>query len=160
MPARSPQAPGALPGRFTRFSGFPEREIHGVILAFVDLDAGTSVHCLKRAPAQFAIILVAIDTVVHIAVNYIGRFFVNELLDHLDDLGHIFGGTRIYRGRFDVEGFQIALIAVDVLLGEQKGIHSQVICFVDDLVIYIGKIHDITYIIALVFQVAAGDIED
>src|SRR6516164_6353529 len=49
MPSRTAGPPGAVPRRLPGLGRLPENEVHGVLLARVDLDAGTSLRLVQRS---------------------------------------------------------------------------------------------------------------
>ncbi len=69
-------------------------------------------------------------------------------------------GARVDRGRHDVQVGQVLAVVVDVTFGQRERIHSQLVGAVDDLVIHIGKVHDMVDLVAAEFKVAPDDVED
>ena len=56
MPAGPALSPGAFPGRFARFGGFPEGEVHGMFFLFADLDSGSGHHHIQGAVGKLAVV--------------------------------------------------------------------------------------------------------
>ena len=93
VPARTAAAPrGVPPGVLTRLVRLPEREVARVLLARVRLLLLDFVGPLTGEPA---VLRKARHAVVHVAVDLVGEFDVDQLLDHRDLFGHGFGCPRL-----------------------------------------------------------------
>src|SRR5579859_1150991 len=105
MPAGAAWPPGTFPGGFARLGRFPEREVAGVALLGVWLDA-------RACDQQFLFGLVrepsiareGIDGVEDIAARWIGMAGLDQALDHCDNLGHILGDVGVLVGVAHVHG--------------------------------------------------------
>jgi len=159
MPARTTLAPGTIPGRFAGFGSLPESKIHRMFFAFVHLDARAGVHGVKPPTRELAIVRFGFDHVIHVAIHLVGRTVLNQLADHLNDLRHIFSGSWVFGGWFDIQRVEIGFILLDILIGQLKGIAPQFVGFVDDLVIHIGEVHHKINVITRVLQVSPHDVK-
>ena len=72
VPAGASASPRALPRRLAGLGGLPEREVHGVLLLHARLDARPCPHRVQRAVAELAVLLVAADAEVDVAVGLVG----------------------------------------------------------------------------------------
>ncbi len=159
MPARTAGAPGAVPGRFARFRGLPQREVEGVFLAVVDFLAVTGAHVVRIASGELAVAGILADAEIDIAVQRIGVTFVDEALDDLDDLVNFLRGARIVGRRFDVQVLHILLEVLDVAFRELERIDAHFIRAADDFVIHVGEVHSVSDFIAAVFEVPADNVK-
>ena len=158
VPARTAFAPGAVPRRFTRFRAFPEGEVHGVVLAVVDFDAGAGHHVVEAAAAQFAIVGELFDAVIDVVVDDIGIALVNQGLDHVDDFRHVFRNAGVFVGPADMELVHDFEIRGDIAVGNRIPRDAFAVGSVDDLVVNVGEVLDVRDFITEVFQVALDDV--
>ena len=144
VPAGAAVAPWGGPGWFTWFGRLPQSEVEGVLLAFVDLDSGASsfAEILGRAMYEFAVAVfeagdAEVDT---LAVDHIGVFTVDQLLDDVLHLIDVFGGVGTVLRMDNVQSVHL----IDVGLGVGLGDRCLSCAFgrgpLDDLVIDVGDI--------------------
>ncbi len=161
VPAGPALAPGRVPGRFAWFGGFPDGKVHRVFFFFFDLDARPGLHILDLAARKLAVIGVFGDAEIDVPVfGRVGEALVDQPLDHGLDLVHRLGGTRVGGGRQHVQVFQVLAVGLDVAFGQRLRIHALLVGPVDDLIVHIREVHDVTHVVAAVFQVAPDHVED
>ena len=158
VPARTAFAPRAVPRRFARFSPFPESEVHGIVFAVVDFDAGAGHHVVEAAAAQFAVVVKFFDAVIDVVVDDIGIAFVDEGLDHVDDFIHVFRNAGIFVGPADMELVHNFEVRCDIAVGNGIPRDAFAVGGVDDLVVDVGEVLDVRDFIAQVFQIAFDDV--
>ena len=81
VPPRSAFAPGAIPGWFTRFGGFPKVKVPRVFLTFIDFDACACEQIFRFPMRQLAVFGEGVHSIVNASINDIGGTFVNKTLD-------------------------------------------------------------------------------
>src|SRR5699024_9295230 len=92
--------------------------------------------------------------------GHIGMAGGNEILDNLDDLANMLGGTGADSRRLDVES--VGILDVFSLKPAGHRIHRDAfgLAFGDELVVNVGDVRDIDHLVAAVFEVAAQRIKD
>ena len=159
MPARSSSSPGRIP--LNALVGLlPQGEVQGVLLLAVFLDAGTDLQLIDALMGQLAILVVGVNGEVDVAVDFIGRPFLDQPGDEGDDLIHGPGHSGRGVQRNDVELGTDVVVGVDVGLGNGILIDAVLDGLVDDLVVNIGEIGYICYLIAAGFQHSSERVED
>src|SRR5439155_14710931 len=118
VPARPSRSPRAVPLRLARLGAFPQGEVARVALLVADLDAGPGFQLLRVAIAELAIVRVAGDVEVDIAVGRVGKPPVNQSLDHGDDVADVLRGPRHVVDAGDVEPLEIADIVLRHPVGQ------------------------------------------
>src|SRR3989304_6320867 len=103
------------PGR-PRLRLLPEYEVTGVLLALARLDAGAGEHRVEVAGGQLAVVRLAPDAEVDVAVRLVGVAALDEALDHPDDGGDLVGGAGVDVRLLDVERRHVLEELLDVLL--------------------------------------------
>ena len=117
VPAGATLAPRAVPGNFARLGGFPEGEVHRVVLGFFHLDACACLHIVKFATGEFAVVVVADDAEVDVAVRRgIRGFLLDQPLNEVDDKRHGLAYLRSRRGRLDIEVGKFIGVCFDIAL--------------------------------------------
>ena len=159
MPAGTAFAPGAFPIGFAGFRRFPQREIEGISLLLAHGDSGAGLHFVDGAAGKFAVGFEFADFEVDVAVDFVGEAVVDDLLYHGDDIVHMFGDPRMNRSFLHAETAGVLKVGFDVFVGQIFGIHAFFVGAVDDLIVHIGEVLDISHIIAAVGKVAAHHIK-
>ena len=159
MPAWPPVAPGARPGRLARLGCLPEREVGRVLLALVDLDPRASDQVVERAVRELAVVVVAEDAEVDVAVDDVGVALLDQPGDQLDDLVELAGREGVDGRAHDVELAHRLEVLVDVAGWQLAGILAQLSGAVDDLVVDVGEVLDVADVVAAEGQVAADHVE-
>ena len=113
-----------------------------MLLLHARLDARARPHRVQRAVAELAVLLIAADTEVDIAVGLVGVAGVDEAGDDLDDLGHLLSGAGVLVGIADVERGHVREVLADVTLGELFDGRSLLGSAVDELVVDVGEVLD------------------
>ena len=115
---------------------------------------------LRVAIAELAIVRVAGDVEVDIAVGRVGKPPVNQSLDHGDDVADVLRGPRHVVDAGDVEPLEIA----DIVLRHPVGqlFHGRVLLagLDDQLVVDISDIDNESHRVTEVGQVALDGVED
>ena len=100
-----------------------------------------------------------LHTIVHISCRCrIGIAARNQRLDHTDDVLHCFGDAREHVGAVHVQRVHRGEIRIDVTVGDLFPRHTLAVCGIDDLVVHIGKVLNVTHAIAFACKIATNDI--
>jgi len=95
MPSRPSGSPRALPRGLPGLARLPKREVHRVPLALVDLHARARMHVFQATLGELAVLGKLLDGEVDVPVHSVGKTLLLELLDQLDHLRDVVGGTRL-----------------------------------------------------------------
>ena len=158
VPARTAFTPRAIPRRFARFSPFPESEVHGIVFAVVDFDAGAGHHVVEAAAAQFAIVGELFDAVIDVVVDDVGIALVDKSLNHVDDFIHVFRNAGILISPADVELVHDVEVRRNIAVGNSIPRDAFAVGSVDDLVVDVGEVLNVRDFIAQVFQITLDDV--
>src|SRR5699024_2238902 len=79
MPTRSAHAPGTLPSRLAGLLRLPQRKVHWMALAVVDVYARASLKVLQILARQLAIVGIRLRIEVHIAIYLVCKALLFEL---------------------------------------------------------------------------------
>src|SRR5437879_4959275 len=93
VPTRPAGPPGAVPLRLAGLGSFPESEVARVALPLAYLDTGTCFQFLGIRMAELAVVGIAADVKIDVAVRRIGKALVDQPPDHANDVGDILGRT-------------------------------------------------------------------
>ena len=158
MPAGTTGTPRALPSRLARFSGFPQRKIHRIMLAVINVYTCTSHHILNITAGKLSIVFKFFYTVENIAVNNIAIAIVNQALNGFDDIIDMLGYTRINMRTAHIEFIHYFKVGVNIAVADIIPLYALFIGSVDNLVINIGKVLYMGYVIAFMLQKAADNV--
>ena len=117
-------------------------------------------HLIKVAVGELAVVVLAADPEVDVAVGGVGGAGVDQMLDQLLHLGDLFGGAGVDVGGTHVEVAHIALEGVDLIDGQLGHGHAEPLSPHDHLVVDIGVVVDEAHATAAPLEVAAQHVED
>ena len=160
VPARPAGAPRAVPERFAGFGALPEGEIHGMTLAVIDFDARAGFHVIQTAAAQMAVCCKILNAEIYIAVHHISVTFLDQRPDHIDNFLHVARYSRIEVHPANIQAIHHFEIRLDIPVGQFIPGNSRFRRSVDNLVIHIRKVLDMSHRQALPFKIAVNDIPD
>ena len=158
MPARTARSPGAFPRRFARLSAFPQSEVHRIVLAVVYFDAGAGHHVVEAAAAQFAVAGKFFHAVIYVVVDDVCETLFNEHFNHVDDFFHMLRYAGVFVGPADMELVHDVEVRRNITVGNRIPRYAFAVSRIDDLIVYVGKVLNMRYFIAQVFQVALDDV--
>ena len=158
MPARTTGTPRALPCRLARFSGFPQRKIHRITLAVINVYTCTSQHIFQITAGKLTIVFKFFYTVENVAINNIAVAIVNQALYGSDDIIDMLGYTRINVCTAYIELIHYFKVGINVAVADIIPLYAFFIGSVDNLVINIGKVLYMGYVIAFMLQEAADNV--
>ena len=158
MPARTTFTPRTGPSRFTRFSCFPQSEVHRITFAVVNINASASHHIFKITTGKFAVMLEFFYAVIYITFNFVSIATVDEGLYSLDDIFDVFTNTRINVSTFYVQLVHYFIVRINVTVANVKPLHTFFVSGVDDFVIDISKVLYVSYVITFVFQETTNNV--
>ena len=159
VPAWTSLAPGAVPGRLARLRRLPEREVHRVMLALVDLDARARLHVLELPAAELAVAVELFDAVEDVAVvERVGVALVDKRLDHLDDVRHRLAHARVAVGAMYIERVHGVEVHLDVAVRDVFPRRVLRVRRADDLVVDVGEVLDVVHRHALGGEEPADDV--
>ena len=158
MPAGTAGTPRALPCRLARFSGFPQRKIHRITLAVINVYTRAGQHIFQITAGKLTIVFKFFYTVENVAVNNITIAIVNQALNGSDDIIDMLGYTRINMRTAHIELIHYFKVGVNVAVADIIPLYALFIGSVDNLVINIGKVLYMGYVIAFVLQEAADNV--
>ena len=158
MPAGTTRTPRALPSRLARFSGFPQRKIHRIMLAVINVYTRAGHHILNITAGKLTIVFKFFYTVENVAVNNITIAIVNQALNGFDDIIDMLGYTRINMRTAHIKLIHYFKVGVNVAVADIIPLYALFIGSIDNLVINIGKVLYMGYVIAFVLQEAADNV--
>ncbi len=158
VPARAAAAPGGVPAGLVGAGRLPEGEVQGIALLLPHLHADAAAHLLHVATGEEAVLRIAADAEVDVAVHGVGVATLDESLDEGDDLRDVLGDQRVDRGRLDVQLPGVLVVQGDVPLRHLPEVHPLLAGAVDDLVVHVGEVLDVGHLVAQVLQVAADHV--
>ena len=158
MPAGTTGTPRALPCRLARFSGFPQRKIHRITLAVINVYTRAGHHILNITAGKLTIVFKLFYTVENVTVNNIAIAIVNQALYGRNNIIDMLGYTRINMRTAYIELIHYFKVRINIAVADVKPLHALFIGSVDNLVINIGKVLYMGYVIAFVLQEAADNV--
>ena len=159
VPAGASRPPRAFPERLARLRRFPEREVEGVALALVDLDARAGLQLVELALRELAVAGKRADGEIDVAVRRIGEPFRDQLADHRDHLRQMLRRARLDVGGDAAERRDVAMKGPDVALGERLRRDPLLVRALDDLVLDVGDVADEAHPLSREAQVANEHVE-
>ena len=160
VPARSPVAPGAGPGRFARLGVLPKHEIERIVFGLGNFDALACVQVVERLARKLAVAGKIADRIIDVTVRrQIGELFRLKLANDFLHLLDILRGARLVirldhaqRGCIFIHGGNET---------RRQGIHRFLVLSraLDDLVVDIRNVADVGHLIAGRAQPARHHVE-
>ena len=161
VPAGPAFAPRGLPERLALFCRLPQREIQGIALVVLVLDAHALPCVLQVSAGQFAVAGEGIHREVHVAFRGgVGVSLLYKTGDEVLDALHGASRTQPYVG---VVHLQPAHLGVDLLdhhlrilvRGDARFVRAR-----DDLVVHVRVVARVRHVVALFFEIFAYDVVD
>src|SRR5262249_11395481 len=140
VPPRTSWSPGTVPLRLARLGGFPEGEVTGIALAFAYLDAGPGFQLFGVAVAELAVIGIAADVKIDVAVRRIGKPLIDQFLNHPDDVGNILGRTRhVINARYP-QTLEIGAIIGRYAFRQLRHRGVLLVCLSDEFIVHVRDV--------------------
>ena len=114
VPARTPLSPRAVPHRLSGLGPFPEHKIKRVSLVLIYCHPGTSLHILKPAARELAVVVETIHSIENVGSSFVCMAFLKEEADHIDDLGNMVRGLWFMSGLPHLEGAHVLMELLNV----------------------------------------------
>ena len=159
VPARSPGAPGGIPGGFAGLEGLPQHEItEGFALVFIGIHGSAHLHALPIQMGQAPILGQARDAEVDAALPGVGQALGLQALNEPNHLGNVFRGPgqEGEAGLRDGHGLQIVEEGLGIatreglhglVTGRILGLQGQILLAIaDDLVLHIRDVHAVAHL--------------
>ena len=160
VPAWAAAPPRRVPADFGVVGGFPEREIERVLFFFFVLYAPRVAQFVDFLIAQGAVVVSRAHPKVDVARGGdVGGADVEQGLNEADYLGDRLRGLGADVGFGVAEPAFVGEHGFGIELGDGLGRGRFARGFVDDLVVNIGDIADVTQVVAEIAQMARDDIE-
>ena len=158
VPARTAFTPRAGPSRFTRFSSFPQSEVHGISFAVVYVNASASHHIFQITTGKLAVMLEFFYAVIYVTFNLVSIVTVDKGLYGLDDVFDMFRHAGINVSAFYVQLVHYFIVRINVTVANVKPLHAFLVGSVDNLIVDISEVLHMGYVIAFVFQEATDNV--
>ena len=163
MPAGTAIAPRRLPVGLSVLLRLPENEVQRVsflILSRHGNAAHVELEIVQILVGKLSVVRILANREVHGSVTHdIGKALVDQTLNHVNHSVNFLRRLRM-RGRgLHIQVCHILPALPDIALGDHRGIDALFVCFLNDLVIHIGKIGDVVDLISLVFKIPANCIK-
>ncbi len=161
---RATHAVGAFPCGLTGLCGLPHSKVGGVFLQVIVHAAAqfavAAFQIVQLQVAQLAVAGVALHAEVHIAVlGNVSVAGVDQILDDIQNLGDMLGGTGLHGGLFAVQaGSILEVFGLEALSDRLHG-GALLLTLLDELIVDIGDVGNVDHLVAPVFQIAAQGIE-
>ena len=97
-----------------------------------------------------------INTIVHIAIEFVSIAFFNQCIDHRDDIFDMRRNTWINISPLNAKSIHYFKIAIDITVCNSIPRYTLTIRCVDDFIIYISKVLYISYFITYMFHVSTN----
>ena len=160
MPARSSHAPRTFPCDLIIFlASFPQGKIQRILFDITYSDTCSRFQIFDILSGQFAISVKFTRGEVHISVYFVSISLVHQGADKINDLRYMLGNLRMDVSLSDIQCCCVFIIFLDIFFADLRCRNAFFSGFIDDLVIYIGKVLHEFYFISPVFQIFAERIE-
>ena len=160
VPAGAAGTPGGVPAGLAGLGGLPQREVEGVALLVIDLDALASAQLVEVAAGEDAVVVVGAHREVHVAGGHgVGVALLDEDLDHLLHRGDLLRRAGADVGVEDAEAMHLLDEGGGELLGDVGGGASLLVRAVDDLVVHVGEVLGEGDLVPLEHEVATNHVE-
>ena len=159
VPAGPARPPGALPEGLPRLGLLPEGKVGSRSLPFGGR-ASLPLHGVDRAVGELAVIGVAGDVEIDVAVGGVGTVLRDQPLDEGDDRADVLGRLRHLVDRRHAESSEVVEVVAGHLLGEFGHRRAAGSALDDDLVVDVGDVHDPRHLPAGVDEVTLDGVED
>ena len=143
-----------------RLGGLPQREVQGVFLQLGRVDARAAFQVVHLAVRKLAVVSLLPDAVVDVPTRGVGEPAIDEPLGDLDDARDLIGGPRIDRGGPRVQAPQAGQVLLAELVRQRLHRRAQRLGAVDELVVDVGEVRDVTHAVAAIVEVANERIKD
>ena len=163
VPAGTAIAPRRLPVGLSVLLRLPENEVQRVsflILSRHGNAAHVELEIVQILVGKLSVVRILANREVHGPVTHdIGKALVDQTLNHVNHSVNFLRRLRM-RGRgLHIQVCHILPALPDIALRDHRGINALFVCFLNDLVIHIGKIGDVVDLISFVFKIPANRIK-
>ena len=158
VPAGSAVAPFAFPGRLSFFCFFPEGKVERIFFLLINFNPRARFQIIYIFPAQLSIAVKFGYIKKYITINVVSVPFFFKCFNHLQNVIHM-----VCRSRIDVrfpkfEPCYIFKKCIDIFSCNIIAAYFFFNRFFNNLVVYIGKIHNELHFVITVFKISSYDL--